>query len=74
MGVSLKGILDSIDLGHRFASQIGCGDNDVDCIRGKVPHSIHVAMIYTTLHLSQDVDSIVAAELAVEKDIVDYYQ
>ena len=34
--------------------------------------SIHVS--YMTLHLSQDVDSIVAAELAVEKDIVDYYQ
>ena len=38
MGVSLKGPLDSIDLGRRFASQIGCGDDDVDCIRGKVPH------------------------------------
>ena len=38
MGVLLKGPLDSIDLGRRFASQIGCGDDDVDCIRGKVPH------------------------------------
>ena len=36
MGVSLKGTLDSIDLGRRFAKQIGCGDDDVACIRGKV--------------------------------------
>ena len=50
MGVSLKGILDSLDLGHRFAKQIGCGDDDVACIRGKVLHS-HVPIITWLLYL-----------------------
>ena len=36
MGVSLKGTLDAIDLGRRFANEVGCGDDDVACIRGKV--------------------------------------
>ena len=36
MGVPLKGTLDSIDLGLRFAKEVGCGDDDVACVRGKV--------------------------------------
>ena len=36
MGVPLKGTLDSIDLGLRFAKEVGCGDDDIACIRGKV--------------------------------------
>ena len=47
MGMSLKGTLDSIDLGRRFAKQIGCGDDDVACIRGKVQYTITYMTIKT---------------------------
>ena len=36
MGISLKGKVDSVNLGHKFAKQLSCGDNDVTCMREKV--------------------------------------
>ena len=38
MGISLKEKVDSVNLGHRFAKQLGCGDDDVPCVREKVLH------------------------------------
>ena len=37
MGLPLKTKSDSLDLGRKFATQIGCGDdNDVACMKEKV--------------------------------------
>ncbi|XP_065886689.1 crystal protein-like [Dysidea avara] len=34
-GVPIKGLIDSMSLGFRFAKQVGCGENDVSCVKGK---------------------------------------
>ena len=36
MGISLKGKVDSINLGRKFVEQLGCEDNDITCVREKV--------------------------------------
>ena len=38
MGISLKEKVDSVNLGHRFAKQLSCGDDDVPCVKEKVLH------------------------------------
>ena len=35
-GVPIKGLVDSVSLGLRFAKQLGCGTHDVSCVKEKV--------------------------------------
>ena len=37
MGLPLKKKPDALDLGRKFAKQIGCGDDDIACMKEKVP-------------------------------------
>jgi len=40
-GVELKELGDYTKLGHRFAKALGCGTNDVNCIKEKVMNNYY---------------------------------
>ena len=55
MGLPLKRKSDALDLGRKFAKQIGCGEDDsVACMKEKVPRCSIIFMQYVRCSLIRD--------------------